>query len=65
MELRTFQIEWMGEVETLNSASPQYKMGLQFSESEVQRVMLLRKRRSESAGKVGYMLTLEGGHRQR
>ena len=55
----------MGEGETLHSGIPQYKMGLQFSESEVQRVVLLRKRRSESAGKVGGMLTLEGGHRLR
>ena len=43
--------EWMGEGETLHPGSPQYKMGLQHSESEVHRVKLgPGKQRSESDG---------------
>ena len=51
----------MGEAETLPSASPQYKMGLQFSESEVHkvggdlRVLVI-------AGKRGGVLILEEGY---
>ena len=49
MKPRTLRIKWMGEVETLHSADPQYKTGVWFSEWEVHRVELLCKRRSESA----------------